>query len=209
MFSGKINLKKAEFDLTIQVSDDGSEHLSSEIVMSDIPWKIKIVERSNENGKTFEAALICSSPKSSELSGRMQWSCDAKVQVSIQYDQLINIDRRAWQTYRRRNLKTNAYQVNLLRLPEPPILRNMCRMIGLFLIFNCLSTRCSSKSHLRQIISTSNFIGDLKNSSISTGCWTRHTNLYRTTRQFSRLIYRLNHQSRCGTLKMNRRKGVA
>lgn len=83
MLSGKINLKRLDFDFAIQIKGDGSQHVSSEIVMSDIPWKIIIVERSDGNEKAFWAGLICSSPKRSELSGRMQWSCEATFSVSI------------------------------------------------------------------------------------------------------------------------------
>lgn len=127
----KICLKKIDFNFTIKLAGDGTEHVSSEVVVADVPWKIEIRERKDGNEMVIEATLICSSPK--ELKADQQWTCQAMAKVSVgsfgarqQFNEKI-IRRSA----------ANVYPANQSTSSQPPICRTTQRMVASRLMSNC------------------------------------------------------------------------
>lgn len=78
--SKKIILKKVNFTFSVTLEGDETEHISSEIIMNDIHWKIKICERKDRDETVVEAALMCKPPKNL---GDSKWYCEAMATVSL------------------------------------------------------------------------------------------------------------------------------
>lgn len=77
----KKNSKRIDFEFRIKLAGDGTEHISSEVVLGDVPWTIKVRESQDGNEIVLDAALMCSSPK--ELKTDQQWTCEAMARVSV------------------------------------------------------------------------------------------------------------------------------
>lgn len=76
----QIYQKEAHFGFSIKTDDFDKEHVTSEVILANIPWKVKVLKGQNDGDDVIDLHLVCS--PAIQLNS-LEWFCEAKMTVIL------------------------------------------------------------------------------------------------------------------------------
>lgn len=98
MTSKEINILETRFSFTVSENDFKNEIRTREVVVADVPWKLKLCKQSTRGGDIIKIGLMCLTP---ERLSKPDWSCEATATVSLRsfdFNQCNVMEKRIPQT---------------------------------------------------------------------------------------------------------------
>lgn len=76
----EIYQKEAHFEFSIESDDFDKEHVTSEVILANIPWKVKVSKRQNDGEDVIDLHLVCSPAIQPNT---LEWFYEAKMTVTL------------------------------------------------------------------------------------------------------------------------------
>lgn len=77
----EINITEVCFSFSASMEEMEEVYVTSELLLSEIPWKLKVSAHSDGDEKIIKASLICSPPSNPR---NLDWTCEAIAEISLQ-----------------------------------------------------------------------------------------------------------------------------